>query len=205
MAQEKKRRGIIGLKGIVLSPIIQDTVLAYESSGGNDVIALPYVTGLTRTPQITTQDFYGDDQPYAQVSAYMGDDVEIRFLEMQLDVLEELGLGTYDPLTGIFESNLSVPGRKYSLRCVTNTIDDLPFYFNYRIFDLNTIRYDNFATKGSSIAICEVIVEGRIMQPAMASVKGRVILQVLPDKSNLDEAEALLRDAEVFPVGPITP
>lgn len=197
---EKKRRGIIGLKGIVLSPIIQDTVLAYESSGGNDVIALPYVTALNRTPQITSQDFYGDDQPYAQVSEYMGDDVEMRFLEMQLDVLDTLGLGDYNAVTGVFKSNLSVPGRKYSLRCITNTIDDLPLYFNYRVFDLNSIRYDNFATKGSSIAICEVIIEGRIMQPAMASVEGRVILQVLPDLSNQDAADDFLREAEVFPV-----
>ena len=128
-----------------------------------------------------------------------GDEVEVRFAEIPLATLAQLGLGTYSEETGTLEADFNVTGRTYAFRCVTNTVDGLPMYFNWRVFDLTGIRFDNFASKGSNLSVCEVIMSGVFKRPALASVKPYVIRQPKEDGSDLAAFDAWIKAAELLP------
>ena len=66
-----------------------------------------------------------------------GEDVEIRVAEVPLERMAALGLGDYDEDTNTLEGDFSVAGKEYALRCVVDTVDHLPYYFNYRVFQLH--------------------------------------------------------------------
>lgn len=191
-----KKRAMIGFKGVALAPIIEDSLTAYKTEAATGI---PYAGGMTRTPKETTQDFYYDDSLYAQQKDLTGEEVEIRFAEIPLEKLGELGLGVYDAETQTLEADFNVTGKSYSLRCVCNTVDSLPMYFKYRCFDLNSIKFDNFTTKGSSLAICEVIMTGIFKRPTMASIKPYVIKQPKDDGSDIAACDAWLAAAETLP------
>ena len=83
--------------------------------------------------------------------------------------------------------------------CDHNTVDGLPMYFNWRVFDLTGIRFDNFATKGSSLSVCEVIMSGVFKRPALASAKPYAIRQPKDDGSDLADCDAWIKAAETLP------
>lgn len=191
-----KKRAIIGFKGIALAPVTQNDILGYKSEAA---FSLPYAGGMSRTPKESTFEPYYDDALYAQFRELMGEDVEIRVAEAELALLAKLGLGEYDETTETFEGDFSVEGQYFALRCVTDTIDKLPFYFNYRLFQLNGIRFDNFATKGNNVAICEVIITGVFLRPTVGGLKPWAVMQLKEDKSNQDACNAFLSATETFP------
>lgn len=193
-----KKRAVIGFKGVTLLPLTANTAVAYKSDATNKV-SVPYAGSMSRTAKETTQDIYYDDDLYAQVKEYQGDDVEVRFGEIALDVLQDLGLGTYDETTQTLEANFNVTGKEYSFRCKADTVDRLPNYFNWRVFELTGIRYDNFATKGSSLTVCEVIMTGVFKRPALESAKPYVIKQPKDDGSDLAACDTWLGTAETLP------
>lgn len=191
------KRAIIGFKGVALALIETNTVTAYKS--GAVSIDLPWAGSMSRTIKETSQDFYYDDSLYASVKDNKGDDVEIRFAEVPLQTCAELGLGTYDENTGTLEADFNVTGKEYALRCVCNTASNLPMYFNYRAFNLASITFDSFNTRGDSLAICEVIMKGSFTRPLMSSVKPYAIRQPKDDGSDVTACEAWLRASESFP------
>jgi hypothetical protein len=154
---------------------------------------------MTRTPKEAMQEFYYDDDLYTQVKDVTGDEVEVRFAEIPLATLAQLGLGTYDEATGTLEADFNVTGRTYAFRCVTNTMDGLPMYFNWRAFDLTGIRFDNFASKGSGLSVCEVIMSGVFKRPALSSAKPYAIRQPKDDGSDLADCDAWIKAAETLP------
>lgn len=191
-----KKRAIIGFKGVALAPVTENSITAYVTS---EATSIQYAGSMTRTPKEAVQEFYYDDDLYAQVKDVAGDDVEVRFAEIPLDALAQLGLGVYDEESGTLEADFNVSGRTYAFRCVTNTVDGLPMYFNWRVFDLTGIRFDNFATKGSSLSVCEVIMTGVFKRPALASAKPYAVRQPKDDGSDVEQCDAWIRAAEALP------
>lgn len=191
-----KKRAIIGFKGIALAPVTENTITAYKTE---EAMAIPYAGSMTRTPKETVQDIFYDDNLYAQVKDVSGDDVEVRVAEVALEKLAELGLGTYDAKQNQLDADFNIAGKEFAFRCITDTVDALPMYFNWRLFDLTGIRFDNFTTKGASITVCEVIMTGVFKRPNLASAKPYAVRQAAEDGSNLAELDAWLAAAETLP------
>ena len=180
-----KKRAILGLRGIVLGKVTKNDITGYESEAAD--INLPYAGAMNRTSKEKKQDIYYDDTLYAQVNEILGEEVEIRLGEVDTETLKTLGLGDYDEATEIFEGGFTPPPAQYSLRFITDTVGRLPYYFNYRVFDLTGWRFDNFATKGDSIKVCEVIVTGTFKQPSMAGVRPYAIMRASAEGDNQEE------------------
>ena len=191
-----KKRAIIGLRGIALAPVTENTVLAYKSG---TAAALPFAGAMNRTAKEKKQDIYYDDELYAQVNDVLGEDVEIRLGEVSLELLAQLGLGDFDDTKQVFEGDFSPKPSAYSLRCVEDTVDKAPYYFNWRVFELSGIRFDNFATKGDSIKVCEVIITGVFKQPAMPGVKPYAIMRASATGDNQAACDAFMQGGEAFP------
>ena len=191
-----KKRAIIGFKGVALAPVMENSITAYATGTANSI---QFAGSMTRTPKEAQQEFYYDDDLYKQIKDVTGDEVEVRFAEIPLATLAQLGLGTYDEATGTLEADFNVTGKTYAFRCVTNTLDGLPMYFNWRVFDLTGIRFDNFASKGSSLSVCEVIMSGVFKRPALSSAKPYAIRQPKEDGSDLADCDSWIKAAETLP------
>lgn len=191
-----KKRAIIGFKGVALAPVTENSITAYKTAAA---MAIQFAGSMTRTPKETAQDIFYDDDLYAQIKDVTGDDVEVRFAEIPLKTLAELGLGTFDEATNQLDADFNIAGQSYAFRCIANTVDGLPMYFNWRVFDLTGIRFDNFTTKGASVTVCEVIMTGVFKRPQLASAKAYAIRQPAEDGSNLAELDAWLAAAETLP------
>ena len=191
-----KKRAIIGFKGVALAPVTENSITAYKTEAA---MSVQFAGSMTRTPKETKQDIFYDDNLYTQIQDVTGDDVEVRFAEIPLEKLAELGLGTYDEATGQLDADFNIAGQTYAFRCVADTMDALPMYFNWRVFDLTGIRFDNFATKGSSITVCEVIMTGVFKRPQLASAKPYAIRQPKDDGSDMAQCDAWLAAAETLP------
>lgn len=191
-----KKRAIIGFKGVALAPVTENSITAYATG---EAMSIQFAGSMTRTAKESQQEFYYDDDLYMQVRHVTGDDVEVRFAEIPLATLAQLGLGTFDEETGTLEADFNVTGRTYAFRCVTNTVDGLPMYFNWRVFDLTGIRFDNFAAKGANLSVCEVIMSGVFRRPELASAKPYVIRQPKDDGSDLAGCDAWIKAAETLP------
>ena len=191
-----KKRAIIGFKGVALAPVTENSITAYATDTANSI---QFAGSMTRTPKEAQQEFYYDDDLYTQIKDVTGDEVEVRFAEIPLATLAQLGLGTYDEATGTLEADFNVTGKTYAFRCVTNTMDGLPMYFNWRVFDLTGIRFDNFASKGSSLSVCEVIMSGVFKRPALSSAKPYAIRQPKEDGSDLADCDGWIKAAETLP------
>lgn len=194
-----KKRAVIGFKGLALAPVTEDTLTAYKSSTAESI---PYVGSMTKTPKESSQDLNYDDGIYAQVKDSLGEDAEIRIAEMPLADMAKYGLGVYDEATNTLEADFSPVASDYSLRCVTDTVSGLPYYWNYRCFELNTLRYDNFTTKSNNVTVCEVIMGGVLKRPQMPSLLPYAVMQEKDDGSNKAACEAFLTGGETFPATP---
>jgi len=192
-----KKRAIIGLRGIALAKVTENEITGYSSAAAT--INLPYAGAMNRTAKEKKQDIYYDDTLYAQINEVTGEDVEIRLGEVDPATLAELGLGSYDDTTGIFEGSFTPAQETYSLRMITDTLGKLPTYWNYRVFDLTGWKYDNFSTKGDSINVCEVIITGVFKEPAMPTVKPYAYMRLDEDEDNKAACEAFLANGETFP------
>lgn len=191
-----KKRAIIGFKGVALAPVTENSITAYAAGEANSI---QFAGSMTRMPKESQQEFYYDDDLYTQIKDVAGDEVEVRFAEIPLATLAQMGLGTYNEESGTLEADFNVAGRTYAFRCVTNTVDGLPMYFNWRVFDLTGIRFDNFASKGANLSVCEVIMSGLFKRPALASAKPYVIRQPKEDGSDLAACDAWIKAAETLP------
>lgn len=191
-----KKRGIIGFKGVCLAEVTEDTITAYKASAG---VGIPYAGTMNRTAKESSQDLHYDDELYAQLKNYSGDDVEVRFAEMTLEQAASFGLGAYDKATNTLEGNFNIQGKTYALGCVTDTVDGVPYYFRWRAFDLTGIRFDNFKTKGSDVTVCEVIMTGVFRKPRLASAAPYVIRSAAEDASDLAACDTWLKAEETLP------
>lgn len=191
-----KKRAIIGFKGVALAPVLQDTITAYETG---EAVGIQYAGSMSRTPKEVSQELYYDDDLYAQLREVSGDDVEVRFAEIPLDQLAELGLGHYDEETGTLEADFNVTGRTYAFRCVTNTVDGLPMFFNWRVFDLTGLRFDSFSTRSGNPNVCEVIMNGVFRRPKLAGAAAYAIRQPKDDSAGLAACNAWIAAAETLP------
>lgn len=190
------KRAIIGFKGVALAPVTTDTVAAYVSDVG---VAMPYAGQMSRTTKESKTDVYYDDDLYAQLRNVTGEDVELRMAEVPFDMLETLGLGTYDETTETLEANFSITGKYFALRCVADTVSGLPFYFNYRMFEITGVKFDNFASKKDSASVVEVIISGVFKKPQLATLKPWAVMQLKEDGSNAAACTAFLTAAETKP------
>lgn len=190
------KRAIIGFKGVALAKLTENTITSYKAE---TAVGIPFAGSMNRTAKETAQDMYYDDALYAQIRSSMGDDVEIRFAEMQPETLEKLGYGKYDPEKHTLSSNYNVVLGEYSLRCETERVDGLHEGFNWRVFELTGIRLDNFTTKGNNVTACEVIMTGVFKSPMLSSVDDFVRWFPADDGSNKAELGAWLAGAETFP------
>lgn len=163
------KKAITGLRGIALAKIIENTATSYKAEEAS--IAIPYAKSMTRTAKETSQDLYYDDTLYMSAKANLGEDVEMRFAEVELQKLETLGLGKYDSSTNTFEGNFNVVGKQYALCCIADTVSNLPMYMRWRSFDLTSIMFDSFNTRADSISVCEVIIKGTLTTPLLPSAK----------------------------------
>lgn len=191
-----KKRAATGFKGLALAPITTNTLTSYVTGTGT---ALPYAGSMTRTSKESTTDLYYDDDLYAQIKDVKGEDVELRMAEVPLDKMASLGLGTYDEDTETLEADFNVAGKEYAMRFVVDTVSGLPYYFNYRVFALTGIRFDNFTTKQDNVTVCEVIITGVLKRPALPGLMPWAVMQLKDDKSNLDACTAFLTAAESKP------
>lgn len=190
-----KKRGIIGFRGVALAEVTSDTITQYATKSA---IGIPYAGSMSRKAKESSQDFYYDDDLYAQVRDAQGDDVEVRFAEMPLEQCAALGLGTYDAATGMLEADFGITGREYAFRCAADTVSGLPMYFNWRVFELTGIRFDNFATRGAKTSLCEVVMTGVFKRPLLASAKAYAIRQPREDGSDAAACDAWLLAAEAI-------
>lgn len=188
-----KKRAATGFKGMALSLVTQNDLLGYASQQGE---ALPFAGSMSRTAKESTTDLYYDDDLYAQIKTVMGEDVEIRVAEVPLSRMAELGLGAYDPDTETLEADFAIAGKEYALRFVVDTVSGLPYYFNYRVFEMTGIRFDNFATKKDSATVCEVIITGVFKRPMKPGVAPWAVMQLKEDKSNQAACTAFLTEGE---------
>lgn len=181
---------------MALAPVTTDTLTSYVAGVGAQ---LQYAGQMSRTAKESKLDAYYDDDLYAQLRDVTGEDVEIRVAEVLLAQLETFGLGTYTAATESFEGNFSVVGKTFALRFVTNTVSGLPNYFNYRVFDLTGIKFDNFTTRKESPSICEVILSGVFKKPQLTTLAPWAMMQLKEDKSNEAACVAFLTAAETKP------
>ncbi len=191
-----KKHGIIGLKGLALAPIKQDSILGYETSAAE---SLPFVGVINFTPDQSDQKFYYDDSMYARVMDTNGYDVEIRLAEMALEDFEKYGMGTYDETTNTLQSTFEAAGERYALRFVADTVDKAPNYFNFRVFQINSIRWGNFTTKGSNTAVNEVVITGVAMKPQYAGLAPLAVMGLKDDGSNQAACNTFLTASEKAP------
>lgn len=191
-----KRRAVTGFKGMMLAPIIKNELTSYETGPGK---SLPFAGSMSRTSKESTTDLFYDDSLYAQVKDVAGEDVEIRVAEVDVKTMEEMGLGSYDEATQTFEGDFTIAGKEFALRFVTDTVDRLPFYFNYRVFQLTGIKFDSFNTKKDSTTVCEMIITGVFKRPAMPSLAPWAMMQLADDKKNEEECNKFLTDPEKKP------
>ena len=191
-----KKRAIIGFKGVALAPVLQDTITAYETG---EAVGIQYAGSMTRTPKESSQELYYDDDLYAQLREVSGDDVEVRFAEIPLDQLAQLGLGRYDEETGTLEADFNVTGKTYAFRCAAGTVDGLPMFFNWRVFDLTGLRFDSFTTRSGSPNVCEVIMSGVFRRPKLAGTAAYAIRQPKDDGTDLAACNVWLTAAETLP------
>lgn len=190
------KRAATGFRGLALAPVTTNTLTSYVTGVG---AALPCAGSMSRTAKESKTDLYYDDDLYAQVKSVMGEDVEIRMGEVPLSKMAELGLGAYDADTETLEADFNIAGREYALRFVVDTVAGLPYYFNYRLFQLSGIRFDNFATKKDSATVCEVLITGVFKRPNLAALAPWAVMQLAEDKSNQAACTAFLTAAETKP------
>ncbi|MEA5016657.1 MAG: hypothetical protein VB099_19055 [Candidatus Limiplasma sp.] len=119
--------------------------------------------------------------------------------EVPLKQMAAFGLGNYDETTETLEGELSIPNKEYALRFGVDTVDGLPFYFNYRLFEMSGIKFDNFTTRKDSVTVCEVIITGVFKRPALPALAPWAVMQLKEDKSNLAACNAFLTEAEAKP------
>ena len=187
------KRAVIGFKGIALAPIVEDSLTAYVTEAGKE---LPFAGAMSRTAKESTTDLYYDDGIYAQIKDVQGEDVEIRVAEMTSQLMQEYGLGTFNETTNTFEGDFTLTGKEFALRFVTDTVSGLPYYYNYRVFEMNGVKLDNHTTKKDSITICEVIITGVLKKPRMPGLASYARMEMLEDKSNAEACNAFLAAAE---------
>ena len=190
------KRAVTSLKNLVLSEVTTNTSAAYVSAAGT---ALPYAGSLNRTPKENKTDLYYDDDLYAQLHDVKGEDVEIRVAEVPLSRLASLGLGTYDATNNTLEADFAPESKEYSLRFETNTVSGLSYYWNYRLFQMTGIRFDNFATRKDSVTVCEVIITGVLKRPELATLMPLALMQLADDKTNQTACTTFLTAAETKP------
>lgn len=191
-----KKRAATGFRGLALAPVTENTLTSYKTSAGEP---LPFAGQMTRTAKESSTDLYYDDTLYAQIKDVTGEEVEIRVAEVPLEKMEDLGMGTFDATTQTLEGNFSPESKEYALRFVVDTVDGLPFYFNYRLFELTGVKFDNFTTKKDSSTVCEVIITGVFKRPALPALTPWAVMQLKEDKSNLAACNAFLVAAEEKP------
>ena len=191
-----KKRAAIGFKGLALAPLTANTLTSYVAGAGD---ALPYAGSMSRTVKENSTDLFYDDELYAQVRNVSGEDVEIRMGEVSLETMGALGLGAYNAETNTLEADFTVAGKEYALRCAVDTVDGLPFYFNYRVFQLTGIRFDNFTTKQDNVTVYEVIITGVFKRPALPGLAPYAVMQLAEDRSNQAACTAFLTAAETKP------
>ena len=90
-------------------------------------------------------------------------------------------------------------GRTYAFRCVTNTVDGLPMFFNWRVFDLTGLRFDSFSTRSGNPNVCEVIMNGVFRRPKLAGAAAYAIRQPKDDSAGLAACNAWIAAAETLP------
>ena len=188
-----KKRAVTGLRGLALAPVTTDSATAYECGEATE---LPFAGSLSRTQKESKTDLYYDDELYAQVRAVAGEEVEIRVAEVPLSRMAALGLGTYNSTTNTLEADFSITGQSYALRFVTDTVDGLPYYFNYRLFELSGIRFDNFSTRKENANVCEIVLSGVLRRPRLASLCAWSAMELLEDRSNAAACATFLTAAE---------
>lgn len=191
-----QKRAATGFKGIALAPVTENTLTSYKSSAAE---SLPYAGSMSRTSKESSTDLYYDDDLYAQIKNVMGEDVELHMAEVPLERMAALGLGTYDEENDTLEADFNAAGKEYALRFVVDTVSGLPFYFNYRLFQLTGIKFDNFTTKQDSVTVCEVIITGVFKRPNMAGLAPWAVMQLKDDKSNQAKCTAFITAAETKP------
>ena len=190
------KRAIIGFKGVALAPITADTIASYATEVG---VPLQYAGQMSRTAKESKTEVYYDDDLYAQLRNVSGEDVELRMAEVPLSQLETLGLGVYDAETETLEANFNITSKYFALRCVTDTVSGLPFYFNYRVFEVTGVKFGNFASKKDSATVCEVIISGVFKKPQLGTLKPWAVMQLKEDGSNAAACNAFLTAAETKP------
>ncbi|MEA5016121.1 MAG: hypothetical protein VB099_16340 [Candidatus Limiplasma sp.] len=191
-----KKRAATGFKDLALAPVIQNTLTAYET---DEAEPLQFAGQMSRTAKESSTDLYYDDTLYAQIKDVTGEEVEIRVAEVPLKQMAAFGLGDYDETTETLEGEFSIPNKEYALRFVVNTVDGLPFYFNYRLFEMSGIKFDNFTTRKDSVTVCEVIITGVFKRPALPALAPWAVMQLKEDKSNLAACNAIMTEAEAKP------
>ena len=169
-----QKRAATGFKGIALAPVTENTLTSYKTSAAE---SLPYAGSMSRTSKESSTDLYYDDDLYAQIKNVMGEDVELHMAE----------------------ADFNAAGKEYALRFVVDTVSGLPFYFNYRLFQLTGIKFDNFTTKQDSVTVCEVIITGVFKRPNMAGLAPWAVMQLKDDKSNQAKCTAFITAAETKP------
>lgn len=191
-----EKKAITGLRGIALAPITENTAESYKASAAN--IALPHVKSMTRTTKETSQDLYYDDMLYMSVKSVLGEEVEMRFAEVDMQTLETLGLGSYDASTNTFEGDFNVTGKQYALCCIADTASNLPFYMRWRVFELSSVTFDSFNTKGDSLAVSEIIIKGTFTKPLLSSAKPYK-WKLAQSADELTACETWMKAAETLP------
>ena len=173
-----KKRAAIGFKGLALAPVTENSLTRYVAAEGK---ALPYAGSMSRTSKESSTDLYYDDDLYAQIKNVTGEEVEIRMGEVSLETMAEMGLGSFDPGTETLEADFNVQGKEYALRYVVDTISGLPFYFNYCLFELTGIKFDNFTTKQDRVTVCEVIITAVFKRPQSVNLAPLLVTHLTGD------------------------
>ncbi|GHU80223.1 hypothetical protein AGMMS49992_33050 [Clostridia bacterium] len=190
---------MVGFKRVNLAPVVTNTTDAYVTEAA---MSLPWAGKMSLTPKETSQDIYYDDDLYLTIKELRGYEVELRMAQIEFEVLQTLGLGTFDEDTNTFNENMQVVGGEYALRFVADTPDRLPFYYNFRSFKITEITPDSFATKTDSLTPNELIIKGSISSVLATGLSYKSIMKLLPNSSNLNACNAFLTDAETYPDTP---
>lgn len=187
-----RKKAIIGFKNIYLAPLKTNSASAYSTDAA---FLLPAAGQMSRTAKENTGEIYYDDTLYAQISEVLGEEAEIRLGELDLENAEKLGYGKLDA-KGVLEADFSPDNKAFSLRCETETQGKLPYYFKWRVFEINSVRFDNFKTKGNGVTVAEAIIKGVLKRPEKEDLKPHAIVQLKEDGSNKADCEKFLKDAE---------
>ncbi|MDR1568858.1 MAG: hypothetical protein LBS72_00030 [Oscillospiraceae bacterium] len=191
------REGFIGLEGIVLVPLTENSATQYVATG--TPINVPWAKKLSVKKTGNEANAYADNRIYFKIKNNTGADITINIMEAPLQLLQDLGMGLINTETGALEVKLNPPQKNYSLRFVTDTVDKNPYAHKLRVFTPTDVSWGDFQTTEEGITVNEVVITGAASAPLYSGAEWYAIFRRADGADGQAAYDAFVSGAESIP------